>query len=218
MFDLFRFFIAPFAIAVGVAVLTRTWQDRAWRIQQRQAGAIRDYDAVHELWKAFDRDAASRLYTARRLLSSFEPGSKIDRDDALKEYRSEVKKWNENLYSLYNRAKMLLGWSYTKRLEDEIHFPFVHLGRALNLLVREFEREASWADIEPIGRMALDIQVSISGISSEILKHVESRRSEISHGHQLQYVKSDLEMMSTFQLCKLLLVKSVQRTNFPRPL
>lgn len=218
IYELFKLIIAPLAIVIAGSFLARIWQELSWRTQQRQAGAVRDYEAIHELWQAIDHDASSRLFAARRLLSSFEPDSKIDRSSVQNEYIETVRQWNRNLYSIYNRSKLLLGWSYTKLIEDDLHYPFVELGRRLNGLSRRENIPATWDEIQEIANMSLAIQISMTKISSSILNIVERKRNEISEGIILHYSSKDIRSMSNSQLIKLLFVDSVQGVNFSSPL
>jgi len=217
--SIFRIFIVPALLAGFGSVLAYAWQSRAWRIQQKQASATRDYENLHALWEKISQNSSTRLFASRRFLSAFEAGSTVSREDARTAYSISTAKWNEELFSIYNQTTVLLGWNYTKRIEDRLHYPFVLAGRKITDLARNYPLgPAPWDKIATIGAELQAIQTSLSSIMGLILREVEARRSVISDGKALRYNRRDLPEMSSWQLVKLLFVPSIEEVNIKAPL
>jgi len=210
-------FLPPLVVAAFAAQLASTWQYRAWRIQQRQAGATRDYESLHKLWEKLDKNASSRLFATKGLLSALEPGSTLEIQESKSLYRLSIQNWNEDLYAVYNQCTLLLSWPYTLRIESSIHFPLVYLTRDINEVLRS-GKKMNWSQIRAFGDTLQSIRISFRNLSRDILKEVEIRRSNISDGQRLEYHIADLHKMSVWQLIKLLFVSDVRSLDIRSPL
>jgi len=196
--------------------LIQFWQQRNWRNQQQFSGLEKEYVALKSLSDSILKDCGARLASMRDLNSAVLRGSY---EAELIAYREVINSWNKSIHANYAQLTFQLKWEFAKELEWHVHEGFVEAGRLM-----EFDIRAQRAGAQPnrksfnkADKRLNEVAGAIASFGRTLVRETELRRQEVFYGKRLTYRKSDILLLSNFDLIKLLFHSDVDHFSVVRP-
>ena len=139
--DLLPLFVGFVLTSVLGGLLGYTFQNRAWKNQQKAQQREQDRQQALRTFEEVSQLLDKRLYRMRRLYwaarsRALGTGDKAELTSALANYREVLVEWNDNLNRTLALVHTYFGSQVRERLEDEIYEGFATLGRGLDEIVR----------------------------------------------------------------------------------
>lgn len=189
--------------------LVQNWQYRNWINQQRFLGAEKRFEALRTHAENLAKLASTRLSSMFRLTYAVNMAPEF-MEERRKIYSSAVDEWNGNINLIYAKTTMYTRFGLTKRIEDEIHDPFVAAGSAIERAIRaKIANPAKHIDLVPILNQLNGIQGRLENLNRDMLRIVISRQAATYQGVEVSYKKSSLKYLSTWQLFQALFITRV---------
>ncbi|EKH1299068.1 hypothetical protein O6P64_004594, partial [Escherichia coli] len=169
----------------------------------------REIDKLREIAKSLEKMSGERIYYSRLLLDSLaDKELKLDSDilkQAREEYKNAKNNWNESLNPLFIELYSIDMYDYARDIERNIHDNFRHAHNAIYKLIKDGHS----IDSIIAGKRHLDSAFTETRrISSEIIKHSNSRWKQIMDGDTEALAEHNLTKASTWTLFRALFNKN----------
>jgi hypothetical protein len=182
-----------------------------WLRQQRFLGQEKEYIELRGLFPSISGAIGSRLYRSKRLHYALNTQVTTAIDSALADYDATVVKWNEALGTYYANLTMYVDYSYTRRLEDDIHGNFQKVGLLLEAAVRYHRTgiQVSRPTRQETGKIFRRLDAEVSQFNRNLLRSIDEKRKALYFGRKLMYIESNLDRFSKWELIKSLFISNV---------
>lgn len=193
---------------VGLYVSSR-FQDKNFLHQIKTNRSEREIDKLREIAKSLEKMSGERIYYSRLLLDSLADKEFKKDSDTLQQAREEYKKakdnLNENLNPLFIELYSIDMYDYARDIERNIHDNFRYAHNSIYKLIKYGHSIDSIIS----GKRHLDSAFTETRrISSEIIKHSNSRWKQIMDGDTEALAEHNLTKASTWTLFRALFNKN----------